>query len=662
MTRLDRRQFDALTFAVAVAVLSHAPHMPLWFNIGVALLMALRWWQRHTRPQWGAPPVWIRLPLSLALPAAVIAYYGNLFGREPGSALAVGMLVLKLGESEKPRDVRAAVTFSCFVLMASLLFAKTLVATIAVAAALLPQLVALRSLEPSGRAGEGEQAWPFWQELRRTLPSTVLTLLAAAPVALVAFLFLPRLAEPLWGAPAPGSSQTGPSDTMSPGSISELLIDDSPAFRVTFANSRPPAPEQRYWRGLVLWNYDGTTWTGMAPQALEKSAEKLVIQSDTLDYELTLEPTHRNWLFALDVPLIAPAGFLRTRDYSLIAGAPITQMRQYALRSVLDYQITALTPEQRHHALFLPPGFNPRTLALGEQWRNQFQDRMLIVQAALNLFNESFSYTLLPPPLGRNAMDDFLFDTRAGFCEHFSSAFTTLMRAAGVPARVVVGYQGGYWNPVGEYMVVRQSDAHAWTEVWLEDRGWIRVDPTASVSPDRVQLGSRAAAAGDAPWYGSEWLLGLRNRWDLVNQMWNRVVVQFDTLRQQGLLSRFGIERAEWTQLAVAFGILAALVIAIGLFWAFRPDPDRGDAIDRAWRRLCRRLARAGIQRAVHEGPQSYLDRIRQRSPVLAAEVESLVRRYITLRYATQQPAAPDVTAFRAQVDAFRPRRLSSGS
>jgi hypothetical protein len=230
------------------------------------------------------------------------------------------------------------------------------------------------------------------------------------------------------------------------------------------------------------------------------------------------------------------------------------------------------------------------------------------------------------------------------------------MRAAGNPARVVVGYQGGYWSPLGGYIVVRQSDAHAWSEIWQEGTGWVRIDPTAAVRPERVDRGSRAASPDDAPWYGSEWMLGLRNRWDLVNRLWNQVVVQFNALQQKNLLTSFGIDKADWGQLAVALTTGAGLLLALGMWWALRRDRDPGDAVDRAYRRLGRRLAHAGVARHDTEGPEAYLDRLRAHFPQAAESLERVFAHYIALRYASRDPAPADVRAFLREAAALRVR------
>jgi len=255
--------------------------------------------------------------------------------------------------------------------------------------------------------------------------------------------------------------------------------------------------------------------------------------------------------------------------------------------------------------------------------------------------------------LGRDAMDDFLFATREGYCEHYSSAFTVLMRAAGIPARVVTGYQGGYWNKLGNYLLVRNSDAHAWSEVWLAGRGWVRVDPTAAVRPERVSLGAAAAAGDQLDWYRRDWLQQFRNRWDIVNRWWDQGVVAFDALRQRGLLTPFGIRDTDTRTLGVLLAIGSSLFIAIGLAWALRRRQPR-DPLREALRALERKLARQRIVRRTGEGPQHYLSRAARALPAQRGQLTELMQQYLELCYASDEPAPESVHAFRRMVRDFR--------
>src|SRR6185437_14504215 len=427
----------------------------------------------------------------------------------------------------------------------------------------------------------------------------------------LAFLLLPRLNSPLWGAPNTGEQRTGLSDRMTPAGFTRLLVDDSPALRVGF-DGPPPPPDLRYFRAYVMGHYDGSSWTY---RDVANQLPVPVEAAQTIRYHVSLEPTRQRVLPTLDVPLAAPPGASLRRDREVIADKPVDSLRDYTLESATRYRLEPQLGRHRARWLQLPAGFDPRTLALGRSWRARYgSDDAAIVQAALALFHDGgFRYTLAPAPLGRDAMDDFLFDTREGFCEHYSSAFTVLMRAAGIPARVVTGYQGGYWNALGGYLLVRNSDAHAWSEVWLDGHGWVRVDPTAAVRPQRISMGA-AAAPGQLPWYQSGWLQSMRNRWDIVNRWWNLGVNGFDALRQRGLLKPFGIRDTDPSTLALLLAVACVLAMAAGLAWVWRRrEPE--DPARTALRQLERKLARQGVARLAGEGPRDYLQRAARMLP-----------------------------------------------
>jgi len=643
--RLGDRSFDLLCLTTAFVLAVHAAHLPLWLSIALFAALGLRWWQRSHRP--GRVPGWLKVPALLLLIAAVMLDYGNVFGRDPGSALAAGLLVLKLSESETPRDARVAAAFSCFLLMAALLFGQGMTATLVVALGLLPALSTWRSLEPT----------QIPVSLPRQLLPALLLLMVSLPLALAAFVFVPRLSSPLWGTSNPQAAATGLSDQMSPSDFTELLTDDSPAMRVSF-DAAPPAKNLRYFRAYVMWNYDGKDWHRLdapidAPAAVEAA--------NTIAYHINLEPTHQRVLPTLDLPLQAPAQSQMYADGEVFADKPVNDALDYTARSALRYRFQPLLdPLTRRLALQLPPDFDPRTHALALQWRQRFgRNDAAIVQAALQMFhNDGFRYTLVPAPLGHDAVDDFLFHTREGFCEHYASSFTVLMRAAGIPARVVTGYQGGFWNTIGQYLLVRNSDAHAWSEVWLDGRGWVRVDPTAAVRPQRINLGAAAGGSNPLlPWYESGVLESLRNHWDIVNRWWNEGVIGFDALRQRGMLTPFGIRDVDTGTLEKLLAISIAVFGAAGLAWALWRRPE-GDPALAAMRALERKLARAGVARGRSEGPQHYLRRAGRVLPTQRAELDHLMRCYIELRYATAEPSPESLRMFRRAVRNFQPHRV----
>jgi transglutaminase-like putative cysteine protease len=647
--RLTPLQFSLTAASVFAAVLPHLLRLPVLFALLILGLLIGRFVQRSLG---GARiPALLKLPLVLLVPVLVVVHYGNVFGREPGSALACTMLALKLIETETTRDAHAAIAFCCFVLMSALLFNSGMAFTLMLCAALALFLATLLQLELRPLAST--RPVELRGRIIGSLRISALALVAAIPLTLCAFIFLPRLGSPLWGAPTDtAAARTGLGDSMDPSDLQELLIDDSPAFRVSFDG---PLPERSrlYWRGPVLTQFDGKVWS-RAGRVVEAQRRDAVVQTaEVVDYEVTLEPSDRRWLLALDVPLGAPDNASRAADMTLIAAKPVDELLRYRASSALRYELgTQLSERERERDLATPAGFNPRAQALAMQWRKDSSDDNTIIRAALDLFHRDFFYSLVVPEPGRNAIDDFLFDTHKGFCQHYSSAFTFLMRSAGIPARVVTGYQGGYFNTLGNYLVVRQSDAHAWSEVWLRGRGWVRVDPTAAVSPERVELGSRAAAGASLAWYHPDWLAALRNQLDIVNRGWNSLIVQFNVLRQQSLLAPFGIDKAEYYDLIGVLIGSSTLLLALYSWWVLRRPRERGDALDVAYTALCGKLAKNGIPRAANEGPVSFAARLSE----LAAEpsLQGLIERYVGLRYAHALPASTAVREFAASVRALR--------
>jgi transglutaminase-like putative cysteine protease len=640
--------FGLLCLTVLCVLAAHAPHLPAWYAAVLGAILAARWWQRRRRQQRVA--TWLRVVMLVAVPATVTAVYGTPFGREPGAAIVCGLLVLKVLETESVRDARMAIGFACFILMSALLFDQSLGFTIVVGLMLLPALATLRALQP----GLPEHGW---------LPAfrTGTALLAASlPAALLGFLLVPRLATPLWGAPDNGGvARTGIADRMAPGDLHSLLTDSAVAMRIGF-DAAPPPENRRYFRGMVLWEFDGRAWLPGAAARRPWRPAPLDVRRPVSHYDVTLLPSHRHWLFALDMPIAGPESAIMGPDHTLWSIKPIDHTFQYRATSAIDYRLAPenLDPRVRAAALALPEGFDPRARALAGTWRRRAgDDDAAIIRDALDLFrNGGFVYDLNAPPLGRNSIDDFLFGTRTGFCEHYASAFTFLMRAAGVPARVVVGYQGGYWNDFAHYLLVRQSDAHAWSEVWLAGRGWVRVDPTAAVS--RVVLADAGDATGAAG-TGGDWWLPWRNRLDVINRWWGQTVVGFDALSQSRLFRPFGVEHATAQMLGVALAVTVLVALGLGALLAtLRPRAKPRDALTAAQARLQHKLARMGVVRGHAEGPSDFFRRSAAALPESATMLRQLAAEYLVLRYAFPEPPPERIREFVLRVRNFRPRRV----
>ncbi|MBI3140928.1 MAG: DUF3488 domain-containing transglutaminase family protein [Rhodocyclales bacterium] len=627
---LARSQELWLLACAAMTLAPLAAHAPSWVGLGAALALAWRgliWWRR--RP---LPPRWLRTVLVLAGVGGVLLTYRQVFGKDPGLALLMLFLALKLMELRGPRDALAALFLCYFLLFAGFLYAQSIAAAGMALAALIVVTAALASLQHAGR--------PVAAHLRLS----ALMLAQAAPFMLVLFLLFPRVQGPLWGLPLDAySGLSGLSDTMAPGSISQLSLSGAIAFRVQFEGEPPPQPAL-YWRGPVLSQFDGRTW-----RTASRSTSNTLpygVQGAGVAYAVTLEPHNKTWLFALEMPASLPQDAVIATDYQVRSRSPVRNRLRYELRSVPGLTPGADEPaESVELNLRTPPG-NPRTRALAAEWRRQSAGAEALVRRALDHFRrESFAYTLNPPLLGEDSVDEFLFGTRRGFCEHYAAAFVLLMRAGGVPARVVTGYQGGERNPVDGYWVVRQADAHAWAEVWLPGRGWVRVDPTAAIAPSRIEAGiARALPASDPlPFVvrtDLSWLRELRFRWEATTNSWNQWVLGYNAERQRNVLSRLGMPEPDWRRMAAALAFACALLTLALVGWALRRR-TRLDPALRAWNRLSGKLAGIGLARQTWEGPADYARRVAGANPGLGPPVERIAALYIAARYGRGGNAAP---------------------
>lgn len=631
-----------LVMALATQV-PHLAYLPPWLAGLAGLLLAaqaLRVWQE--RPP---PPRWLIALLAIGASAGIVATFSQFFGKDPGVALLSVLLGLKLLESRAPRDARAAVLLALFLQVS--LFLETQspgIGAWAVAAAGLA-IASLASLHLPGSA-------PAQARLAGLL------LAQGLPFMVVLFVLFPRIQGPLWGLPEDAySAMTGLSDDMSPGSISQLIQSDAIAFRASFSGP-PPPPAQRYWRGQVLDRFDGRTWRASAERVVPEPAYRP--QGPAHPYQLTLEPHNKTWLMALDFPPPGLTAARYTADFRLLAPQPVRTRQRFDLAAYPSTPVGLQeAPALRAAALRLPPRGNPQARALGQQMRSRLTDAGAIVDAVVRHFREAgLTYTLAPPLLADDPVDGFLFDTRRGFCEHFASSFAFVLRAAGVPARVVIGYQGGEINPVDQALVVRQSDAHAWTEVWLEGRGWLRLDPTALAAPARAE-GSLAQALGAGeplPFMlrtDLQWLHTLRHRWDALNNGWNQWVLGYTQERQQDLLRLMGFGEADWQRLATLLTAACGLLVAGLVLWALRSGPPR-DPLERCWLAFCQRLGRAGLPRLPWEGPLAYAARAAAAFPHRADALRHIAQAYAAQRYGGS--ASPEaLKQLRNRIRNFRP-------
>jgi transglutaminase-like putative cysteine protease len=634
---------------IASFVLVAAPHAERtawWLTAFLAAIVAWRLYlARLSLPLPNRPVI---LAVVVAATASLYLHYGTFLGRDAGVALLVLMLALKLLEVKTERDGMLLVLLSYFLVITNFLYSQTLPAA-------LYMLVCVWMITASmiGMHYAGSPRSPVDQ-----LRTSGVLLLQSVPVMLVLFILFPRVQEPLWGlAPPVERSKTGLSDTMTPGSIANLTLSEDVAFRATF-KAQVPARNRLYWRGPVLWDYDGRTWYGRRPAYSEPRYGASYLP---IEYTMTIEPHGKPWLFALDLPGRLPPRSVATSDLQIVSSKLVNARMQYEMVSFMDYTYGVDEIEANlSRALELPFGFNPRTLAYAEELRAKYRSETDIIDAVLRLFNEGYTYTLAPPLLGKHSIDEFVFNTKKGFCEHYASAFAIIMRAAGIPARVITGYLGGEVNPIGGYLVVRQSDAHAWNEVWLRGRGWVRVDPTAAVSPARVERGVAAAVldASALPLLmrdDSPLVRGLRFAWDSLANTWNQRVLGYTPERQRALLTRIGVDDATWRTLSMLMLAVGGVVtVILGALTLKRMRVRPRDPVRVAYLAFCGKLAGAGIARAPSEGPQAYAERVSRVRPDLDALVRRFVALYVNVRYGTAGDART-IAELRALARDFKP-------
>jgi transglutaminase-like putative cysteine protease len=661
------RELKRLLWTAAIVIgtsLPHWPELPPW--IPALLVLAVTW--RLGVALYGWPPASriVRLPLSLGAFVAVLFQYRTLNGVEAGGALLVVMIALKVLESRNQRDQLVLIMICYFLMFAGLLAGRG-----PLTAAYTVVLVWLATVAMIQIARRGELL-PY----RATSLFSGRLLLHAMPVMIALFILFPRLPGPLWAIPGSTSSgATGLNDTMSPGDITNLALSDEVAFRVEF-EGQPPRARDLYWRGPSLSNFDGRTWSiTQGIRRGERVAATVEYLGEPTSYRVSLEPNGRNWAFALDMPR-EWSGDLSLRmgsDYQLGAffGGARPRRLDYRVTSHVDYRAREpLSEGERAGFRALPDGSNPRARALAESWLSDSPSGATIVARALDyLRSQPFAYTLTPPALGAQPVDEFLFETREGFCEHYASALTFLLRAAGLPARVVLGYQGGELNTLGGYYIVRQTDAHAWTEVWLEGQGWIRVDGVATVAPERVALGYDGLGSGGmtaaAAALRARWSRPLALLWDAVNTRWQAWIVGYGPELQRSLLESLGFEnlrRAQRSAVLLGLTVVATITLLIGLsaYLSWRHRQRGGvDAAALSFASFVRELRRLEVPtRAPAEGPRTYAERAASALPHAAAPIHAVADLYLRARYEPDE-GGEALAALVAAVAAFRSARYS---
>lgn len=654
-TRMDLPRLGWTAATLVLALLPLQSRLSWWIWVTIVLAMVIR--LALAAMDRGLPPAALRLAISGSAIVLLFLKFHTFNGIDAGSALLALMAGLKFLEARSARDVRIIVMIVYFLCLASLLTGTSF--------ALLFYLVGVSWLATSVLlCFTTARPTPSMPE---NLRFSARLLGLALPLAVALWLFFPRFSGPLWQLPGGGESATsGLSDRLSPGDLSELSLSDEVAMRVRFAGAVPP-PAQRYWRGLVLDRFDGRSWTRSGLDDLIR--KRLPQDPDGIAagpvyrYTVSLEPHPHGWLLALEHPFewdLSRA--YQTSDRVLLQPDPVNLPLDYTAESDSGAASALTLDERERRRLALLPGqANPRTRTLAHELRSTAASDAAYAQSVLDLFRrEDFRYTLTPLRLAQDAVDEFMFETRKGFCEHFASAFAVLMRAAGVPARVVIGYQGGTFNRFGGYWIIRQSDAHAWDEIWLEGLGWVRVDPTAAIAPDRIERGSSGVLdAGEIirPWERRlDWLGDLGLRLDQMHALWRDFVLRFDQRRQFALLEALHVPTPDSNKLVLC--LAAALSItSLWLMWQMHRSTAlrRQDPVQAEYLRLKRRLAALGVDIRPQDTALAIASTVQHRRPMLAHQVAQLCDLYIQLRYG-RDAASPGTPGFQARL-----RRLRRG-
>lgn len=624
----------SVPWLLAVALATAGPHfwhLPWWLSLLVGGTLLWRAWLWHGRRP--LPPRALLMVLMIGSIAAIGWHFRTLLGKDAGVALLVVFMALKPMEMHRRRDAVVVVMLGYFLLLTHYLYSESIPTGLWLLAAIALLTAALIRLHGGS------------QPMTVIARQAGLLLAQALPFMLILYLLFPRVSGPLWGLPQDAySGLSGLPKQMSPGSISQLSQSGAIAFRSRFADELPEKSDL-YWRGPVFDEYDGLTWRSRAlPAGSPRQAPVIESSGRSYTYVSILEASNERWLLALDVATSLPPDSSLAPTLEALSRQALRVRSRFSFTSSPDYRANVTeTPIALQQALALPADVNPRARALASEWSSRPAKE--IAEAALAMFRqEDFHYTLRPPLLGRDAMDEFLFVTRRGFCEHYASAFVFLMRAAGVPARVVAGYQGGEVNPVDGYLTVRQSDAHAWAEIWLAGEGWVRFDPTAAVAPSRIEQGIVAALPAGEPLplivqFDADWLRQMRNRWEAANNAWNQWVLGYNPQRQREVLSRLGWQAPDWQSMTASLAVLCGVALLIVVLWTL-PRRRAVDPVQRAWQAYCAQLARRGISRAGWEGPLAFAQRVAREKPDLAALTSEAAGYYAALRYGHREAQA----------------------
>ncbi|MCB1755308.1 MAG: DUF3488 domain-containing transglutaminase family protein [Gammaproteobacteria bacterium] len=633
-TLISRNGIFWLACMLVLTQLPHVLHLPVWVSIaGIGLIVGKASYTREFSRYF---PSWFLVVLALAAAFGVRLHFGYFLGRDPCVAFLFLLVALKFAETRQRRDVTLLICLSGFLLFTQYFYSQTLLAA----------LVSLPAVFAMGGCLFVLRDYSHNPGVKPVLKLIGKLLLQGVPIAAALFVLFPRLSSPLWSLPQDARSSSGLSNSMAPGSISELSLSDAVAFRVEF-DDEVPAKQDLYWRGPVFSVFNGREWFP-APQT--DTIEPVVMDKPLTSYTVTLEPHHNRWLFALDMAASLPIDTAHAEALAepiarldnegrLIANKPVDSAIRYRQSSYISNSFAEFGPGLMFNSK--TAGGNLQSQRFAQQLRSRYHDDNALIQAVLQWFNsQPFYYTLTPSLLGNDPVDEFLFKTREGFCEHYASAFAYLLRAAAIPARVVTGYQGGEMNE--DYLIVRQSDAHAWTEAWV-DGAWRRYDPTAAVAPSRV-LNGMASALGDnepVPFFARTdkgWLKKIRLGWDALNHRWRKHVVDFSLDRQLEFFRKIGMPQPQPWQIMTAMLLVGAIWALMILKLHLRFGSSLSDA-ERLWCRFLEKIQAAGLPQDNTLGPLTICEKASKRWPQQAEQFREVTDLFIRLHFS---PAGDD--------------------
>jgi transglutaminase-like putative cysteine protease len=643
----NRSGIFAVCFCFLISIGPHFRNLPLW--VSAIVIVSLGWRCLQNLDKISEMPKWVVIPLVFFGGIGVFAEYWTIVGRDAGLALLTVMTSFKFLESKRHRDLLILVFLCYFLIATHFLFSQSIFTAGLMFATLVVITATLITINQRDDRIDPKQL----------LTSSARLVALSVPLMLILFVLVPRVPGPLWGiSNEQRGGVTGLSDHMSPGQISNLIRSNEVAFRVDFED-KVPDQSMLYWRGPVMARYNGSRWYRARRQVLNRF--NLTVTEPAIKYTVTLEPNGEYWLLALDMPTKLVPDSLMTADFQLISKKKINDLMRYSMESRLAYQVGENESlEYLGLTLEFPANSNPETISLGKSLAERFDRNEDIIDAVLAMFREQeYFYTLQPPILGDNAVDEFLFGTRRGFCEHYAGSFALLMRAAGIPARVVTGYQGGEYNNVGNYLIVRQSDAHAWTEVWLENKGWVRIDPTAAVSPSRIERGLDDALPDD------ESIFRIQNRnplfgnllysWDNMQHSWNDWVINYDNRKQRNFLSKLELGIENWSDMV--FALIFLLLSVTGFYWLivrYRERPPKPEAYEILFKRVLKKLSKRGFQKRPSEDTRAFLERVSDRDFPQREQLADIVELYNRIKYGRQEDTSHRLNSMRTLIKSLQ--------